>query len=149
MGRILAVCASNEKGTRKDTVESACLRENHGLVDDAHAGGHTRRQVSLLAMESIDKMKMPGLEVGPGSFAENLTTEGIHLAALPVGTVLGVGHGVLLEITQIGKHCHAGCTVSRQVGKCIMPKEGIFARVVRGGVVKPGDILNVVTPENV
>ncbi len=143
MAQVLAVCRSDAKGTPKEMVDSALVREDHGLMDDAHADCCTHRQVSLLAMESIVKMKELGLDVGPGSFAENLTTEGIDLPALPVGAVLRVGNGILLEVTQIGKDCHAGCAIFRQVGKCIMPKEGVFARVVHGGVVKPGDIIKV------
>ena len=149
MGRIVAVCRSDAKGTSKNVVDSSRLRENHGLVDDAHGGCSTHRQVSLLASESIHKMKELGVEVGPGSFAENLTTEGLDLVSLPVGTLLSVGQGNLLEITQIGKDCHAGCVIFRQVGQCIMPNEGVFARVIRGGVVKPGDIISVVSKQNV
>lgn len=149
MGRIMAVCRSDAKGTSKNIVDSSRLRENYGLVDDAHADCSTHRQVSLLARESMDKMQGLGVEVGPGSFAENLTTEGIDLTALPVGTFLNVGQGILLEITQIGKDCHSGCAIFRQVGRCIMPKEGVFARVIRGGVVQPGDMISVMATQNV
>jgi MOSC domain-containing protein YiiM len=139
MARIIAVCKSREKGTRKEPVADGILREGYGLVGDAHADCCTHRQVSLLALESINKMRMQGVNVNPGDFAENLTTEGIDLVALPVGTRTSVGKEIVLEITQIGKECHTGCAIFQQTGKCIMPKEGIFAKVVRGGLVKVGD----------
>ena len=139
MAKIIAVCKSEEKGTRKKAVAEGILKEDYGLVGDAHADCCTHRQVSLLAMESIDKMRELGFEVGPGDFAENLTTQGLELASLPVGTRVSVGNNVLLEITQIGKQCHSGCAIYQQIGKCIMPKEGIFARVVRGGIIRTGD----------
>jgi len=139
MARIITVCRSAKKGTKKMNVPEGVLKENYGLVGDAHADRGTHRQVSLLAIESIDKMRQRGFDVGPGDFAENLTCEGIDLALLPVGTQLSIGKEVILEITQIGKECHSGCAILRQTGKCIMPKEGVFAKVVRGGVVKSGD----------
>jgi MOSC domain-containing protein YiiM len=117
------------------------LEEEFGLAGDAHADCCTHRQVSLLAIESINKMRGAGFDVGPGDFAENLTTQGVDLASLPVGTRLSIGQDAVLEVTQIGKECHTGCAIFRQVGKCIMPKEGVFARVIRGGVVKAGDEL--------
>ena len=125
-------------GVSKDNVGSGVLREGHGLVGDAHADG-SHRQTSLLDMSSIEKMRKLGLELKPGDFAENLTTEGIDLASLPVGTVLHIGDDIVLQITQIGKECHAGCAILKQVGKCIMPKEGVFARIIKGGTVKSGD----------
>ncbi len=109
------------------------------MIGDAHADSSTHRQVSLLAVESIDKMRGLGFEVGPGDLAENLTTEGLEVASLPVGTQISIGKDVLLEVTQIGKECHSGCAIFRQTGKCIMPKEGVFARVLRGGSVRVGD----------
>ena len=139
MAKIIAVCTSEKKGTRKDPVSEAIIKENYGLENDAHADSSTHRQVSLLATSSIAKMRKFGLDLKPGDFAENLTCEGIDLLSLPVGTRLSVGKYVVLEITQIGKECHSGCAIARQVGKCIMPKEGIFARVIRGGRVKAGD----------
>ncbi len=142
-GTVLAVCWSKDKGTRKQAVASGLIREEFGLVDDAHADCATHRQISLLAQESIDKMRQMGLKVGPGDFAENLTTTGIDLPALPVGTRLRVGDDVLLEVTQIGKECHTRCAIFQQVGTCVMPLEGVFARVIRGGVVKPGDTIEV------
>ena len=141
MASVLAVCRSSEKGVRKDVVGQGLLKEDFGLAGDAHADCCTHRQVSLLAIESIDKMRRGGFEVGPGDFAENLTTEGVPLSSLPVGARLSIGEDIVLEITQIGKECHAGCAIFRQVGKCIMPREGVFARVVRGGMVKTGDII--------
>jgi len=137
--KVIAVCRSDKKGTRKEVVAECVLREDYGLVDDAHADCYTHRQVSLLAVESIDKMRQLGLDVGPGDFAENLTTEGIDLILLPVGTRLSVGEEVILEITQIGKECHTRCAIFRQVGQCVMPEEGVFTRVIRGGVVEAGD----------
>ncbi|UCH50568.1 MAG: MOSC domain-containing protein [Chloroflexota bacterium] len=143
MAKIIAVCKSEEKGTTKKDVKEGILKDDFGLVGDAHADCCTHRQVSLLAVESIDKMRDLGLELKPGDFAENLTTEGIDLVSLPVGTRMSVGEQVVLEVTQIGKECHAGCAIFQQVGKCIMPKEGIFTRVVRGGTVKTGDQIEV------
>ena len=134
---IVAVCTSRNKGERKTPVESAEFRENHGIVGDAHAG-EWHRQVSLLARESIAKMQQMGLAVDAGDFAENITTGGIDLPSLPVGARLAIG-AVLLEVTQIGKECHARCAIFDQAGDCVMPKEGIFARVIRGGVVSAGD----------
>ncbi len=143
MARIIAVCKSKEKETKKKAVASNTLRENYGLVGDAHADSGTHRQVSLLTIESINKMRSLGLNVGPGDFAENLTVEGIDLVSLPVGTRLGIGDEIVLEISQIGKECHNGCSIFQQAGKCIMPEEGIFARVIRGGLVKPADTIKV------
>ncbi len=139
MASVIAVCRSKEKGTKKETITSGVLQEDYGLVGDAHADCCTNRQVSLLAIESIDKMRGLGLNLSPGDFAENLTTEGIDLVSLPVGTRLSIGEEIILELTQIGKKCHSGCAIFREVGKCIMPKEGIFTKVIRGGFVKAGD----------
>ena len=143
MAKVIAVCRSRKKGTKKKTIDEGTLREDYGLVDDAHADCGTHRQVSLLAIESIDKMKNLGFDIGPGDFAENLTTEGIGLASLPVGTYVSIGKEAILEITQIGKECHSGCAIFRQIGKCIMPKEGVFARVIHGGPVKAGDLIRI------
>jgi MOSC domain-containing protein YiiM len=139
VAKIIAVCRSDDKGVPKHNIGEGLFREEYGLEGDAHADCCTHRQVSLLAMESIEKMRKLGLDVKPGDFAENLTTEGIALISLPVGTRVAVGKEVVLEISQIGKECHTGCAIMRQVGKCIMPKEGVFARVVHGGIVKTGD----------
>ncbi len=142
-GKIIAVCRSDKKGTRKKAIAEGCLSEGYGLVDDAHADSTTHRQVSLLAVESIDRMRRLGVDVGAGDFAENLTTEGMELVSLPVGTRVSIGEDTILEITQIGKECHTRCAIYRQVGKCIMPEEGVFARVVQGGLVKAGDAIAV------
>jgi MOSC domain-containing protein YiiM len=143
MAKVVAVCNSKEKGTRKKAVAKGTLKEDYGLVGDAHADCCTHRQVSLLAMESIDKMRKLGFEVGPGDFAENLTTEGVELLSLPVGTRISIGKDVLLEITQIGKECHSGCAIYQEIGKCIMPREGIFAKVIHGGRVMAGDDIRI------
>jgi MOSC domain-containing protein YiiM len=139
---IVAVCVSKKKGERKTPVDQVELRPEHGLVGDAHAGDW-HRQVSLLASESIQKMKDMGLEVDSGDFAENLTTKGLELFTLPIGTMLKVGP-TLLEVTQIGKECHTRCNIYHQAGDCVMPKEGIFARVRKGGPVQAGDRLEIV-----
>ena len=138
-GQVIAVCLSTSMGERKTPVAAVELREEHGIVGDAHAGSW-HRQVSLLAKESIDKMRALGLDVTTGDFAENLTTEGVDLLALPIGTRLSVGEAEL-EVTQIGKECHTRCAIYYQAGDCVMPKEGIFARVLRGGTVRPGDVV--------
>lgn len=143
MAKIIAVCRSEKKGTKKEAVNEGVLREDYGLVDDAHADCCSHRQVSLLARESIDRMRALGLEVGPGDFAENITTEGIALVSLATGTRISIGEEVILEITQIGKECHNPCAIYRQAGDCVMPKEGIFARVIRGGVIRTEDQIKV------
>ena len=137
MARVEAVCISENKGERKKPVASVELRKNHGIVGDAHAGDW-HRQVSLLATESIDKMRALGLDVTAGDFAENITTSGIVLVTLPIGSHLQIGE-TLLEVTQIGKECHTRCAIYYQAGDCVMPKEGIFARVITGGVIRAGD----------
>jgi len=144
MGKIVAVCTSPKKGMRKKNVGEGLLVAEHGLEGDAHVGGW-HRQVSLLAMESIEKMVKLGLKVGPGDFAENLTTEGIDLVSLPVGTRLKIGDAALGEVTQIGKECHTRCAIYHQAGDCVMPKEGIFIRVLQGGPVKVGDYIEIVS----
>ncbi|NNF83732.1 MAG: MOSC domain-containing protein [Deltaproteobacteria bacterium] len=141
-GTVVAVCVSNKKGERKKPEESALLRENHGVVGDAHAGDG-ERQVSLLAEESIRKMQALGLDVGAGDFAENISTRGVDLPALPVGTQLAVGDAVL-RVTRIGKECHSRCAIYDQAGDCVMPREGIFAVVLRGGTVRRGDPIAVI-----
>ncbi len=140
-GSVVSVNISAGKGERKRPADGVVLEENLGIVGDGHAGSW-HRQVSLLAQESIDTMRAKGLDVGPGAFAENITTLGIDLPVLPVGTVLAVGE-TLLEVTQIGKVCHDRCAIYRQAGDCVMPREGIFARVLRGGRVGPGDVVTV------
>ena len=143
MAEIIAVCHSEQKGTRKMPAAEGVLKEDYGLVGDAHADCCTHRQVSLLAMESIDKMRKLGFDVGPGDFAENLTTFGIDLTGLTIGTRIAIGKDILLEVTQIGKECHSGCAIYQAIGKCIMPREGIFARVLRGGSARAGDRIRI------
>lgn len=143
MAKIIAVCKSKKKGTKKGIVAEGVLRQDYGLLGDAHADCCTHRQVSLLAIESINKMRSLGFDVGPGDFAENLTTEGIDLVSLPVGIHISIREEIILELTQIGKECHSGCAILRQIGKCIMPKEGVFAKVIRGGLVTAGDRISV------
>ena len=147
MAKIIAVCRSRKKGTKKGAIAEGVLREDYGLISDAHADCRTHRQVSLLAVENINKMRSLGFDVGPGDFAENLTTEGIGLVSLPVGRHISIGKEAILEITQIGKDCHTGCAIYRQIGKCVMPKEGVFAKVVKGGLVKAGDTVRVLEEE--
>ncbi|RJQ39123.1 MAG: MOSC domain-containing protein [Nitrospiraceae bacterium] len=141
-GKIVAVCTSEKKGTRKRNVGEGMLVPDHGLKGDAHAG-EWHRQVSLLALESIEKMRDKGLDVHPGDFAENLTTEGIVLVDLPVGTRVKIGAEAEGEVTQIGKVCHDRCAIYYQAGDCVMPKEGIFIKVLRGGQVRVGDMVDV------
>jgi MOSC domain-containing protein YiiM len=143
MPGIIAVCTSKKKGTRKKSVGEGIVQKEFGFVDDAHADRNTHRQVSLLAVESIQKMRDLGVDVGPGDFAENLTTEGIDLVSLPVGTRLVIGKGTLLEVSQIGKECHTKCAIYYAAGRCIMPEEGIFARVIHGGHISAGDPVRV------
>ncbi|MFC1955306.1 MOSC domain-containing protein [Chloroflexota bacterium] len=143
MAEVIAVCKSRKKGTKKESIPEGLFKEGHGLINDAHADSQTHRQVSLLAIESIDKMRNLGFDLGPGDFGENITAEGIDLVNLPIGTRVFIGNGVVLEITQIGKECHAACAIRRQIGQCIMPEEGVFARVSEGGLVKPGDIIKI------
>lgn len=146
-GVVIAVSVSERKGTRKSNVDQVRLEEDHGLSGDAHAGpGH--RQVSLLALESVEKMRKKGLDVAPGDFAENITTEGIDLVRLPLGSQLRIGEEVLLILTQIGKECHNPCAIYYQAGECVMPIEGIFARVARGGTIRPGDRVKITLPED-
>jgi cyclic pyranopterin phosphate synthase len=142
VGSVVTVNISAAKGERKKPVDEVMLLPEHGIEGDAHAGPW-HRQVSLLAQESIDKMVAKGLSVGPGDFAENVTTTGIDVAALPIGTKLELG-GALVEVTQIGKECHTRCAIYYQAGDCVMPREGIFVRVLSGGRVAPGDRVEVV-----
>jgi MOSC domain-containing protein YiiM len=139
---VVAVSVSDRKGVVKENVPEARLVVAHGLAGDAHAG-EWHRQVSLLATESIDKMRAAGAKVNPGDFAENITTRGLAVDKLPVGTRVRIGPEAELTITQIGKKCHAGCAIRELVGDCIMPREGVFARVDKGGVVRPGDVIEV------
>jgi len=141
-GKIVSVNISRDKGEKKHNIEKCMLIKDKGLKDDAHAG-FMHRQVSLLAQESINKIKNMGIDVVPGDFAENLTTEGIELPTLPIGTKLLVGDGIILRVTQIGKECHARCAIFQQVGDCVMPREGIFTEVLNEGEIKVGDTIKV------
>lgn len=141
VGKVVAVCVSLSKGEPKRDVGEAMIVEGYGVEGDAHAGGG-HRQVSLLALEDIELMRRKGFNVGPGDFAENLTVEGIDLTGLKPGTRLVVGEAEL-EVTQIGKECHTGCSVFKLTGDCIMPRRGVFARVVKGGKVRKGDAVVV------
>ncbi|MFC2044366.1 MOSC domain-containing protein [Chloroflexota bacterium] len=143
MAKVIAICRSREKGTKKKAEVEGVLQEDYGLIGDAHADYCTHRQVSLLAMGSINKIRSLGLNVGPGDFAENITIEGLDLPSLPIGTKVFIGEKAILEITQIGKECHNPCTIYQQVGQCVMPQEGVFARVIKGGVVKRGDTVKI------
>lgn len=141
-GRVKAVCISKAKGTKKRNIKIAILKENFGIINDAHAG--SARQISLLAEESIEKMKDKGLDLSFGDFAENIVTRGLDLKSLPIAAKIRVGKNALLEITQIGKVCFSRCAIYYQAGDCIMPKEGIFAKVLKGGIIKIGDTLEVI-----
>ena len=144
-GRVVAVSISERRGTRKHNVPTAVLRPDHGVEGDAHAAPG-KRQVSLLGMESVRKMQGKGVDVKPGDFAENITTEGIELFSLPVGARMRLGEAILGEVTQIGKKCHTDCEIFQLIGDCVMPREGIFIRVIEGGEVRPGDAIEVLEP---
>lgn len=141
MAKIVSLNISKNKGTEKKPVATAVLRPDHGMEGDAHAG-NWHRQVSLLARESIDRMNAKGFALKPGAFAENITTSGLDLPALPVGTRLISGE-VELEITQIGKKCHSKCAIYVRAGDCIMPREGIFARVITAGTLQVDDTITI------
>jgi MOSC domain-containing protein YiiM len=138
-GRVVSINISDKKGVRKKPVAEANILTEYGIEGDAHASGEWHRQVSLLALESIKKMQEMGLKVGPGDFAENITTEGIDLLALPVGTKVRLGGSIEAEVSQIGKVCHNRCAIYHQAGDCVMPKEGIFIKILSGGTLKTGD----------
>ena len=142
-GRVKTVSVSRKKGVKKTNVPQVRLMIDHGIEHDAHAG-KWHRQVSMLAMESVSKIRDKGLDVNPGDYAENITTEGIDLCRLPIGTRMQLGDTVKVEVTQIGKECHNRCAIFHAVGDCVMPREGIFVRVLRGGVVRAGDLIFVV-----
>ena len=145
LGKLIAICTSEKKGTQKQQVETAMLRENHGIEGDAHAG-NWHRQVSLLGLEKIEDFRARGAEVKFGAFGENLVIEGFDFRNLPVGTRFRIGD-VLLEMTQIGKECHTHCAIYHMVGDCIMPREGVFAKVVHGGAIKVGDEVVQIEPD--
>ena len=142
-GKIVAISISKKRGIPKSNVPSAMLIKNHGIEGDSHAG-KWHRQVSFLAIESIDKMKKAGLpKLRPGAFAENITTEFIDIPNLKIGSKIKIGDVAELEITQIGKECHTKCAIFVKVGDCVMPKEGIFAKVIKSGQIFTGDIVSV------
>ncbi|MFQ6092261.1 MAG: MOSC domain-containing protein [bacterium] len=143
--KVVSVNISDTRGVRKRQVAEGRLKEGVGLVDDAHSG--SARQVSLLAIESIEKMRRKGLDVHPGDFAENITTQGIDLLALPIEIVLSVGASAVLRITEKGKVCHHRCDIYHQAGDCVMPREGIFAEVLTGGRIAAGDPIRVIEEE--
>ena len=140
--KLVSIAISTQKGIRKKTVPTAQLVENHGIDGDAHAGPW-HRQVSLLAMEDIQSMQAKGLDVDFGDFAENIATSGIDLPSQPIGSRLKLGDTVILEITQIGKECHTKCAIYYQAGDCVMPRRGIFARVITGGKISCGDDIEI------
>lgn len=142
-GRIRAISVSKEKGTQKVNVPKAELRAAFGMIGDAHAGNWDR-QISLLDIESINRMVAQGAAVSPGDLAENITTEGIDLAVLKLGSKLKLGLNAEIEITQFGKRCHGRCKIFEQIGDCIMPREGVFARVIKAGSINVGDRIEVV-----
>ena len=141
-GRIKAISISKERGTKKNNVPTAELRAGFGIEGDAHAGDW-HRQVSLLAKEAIETMRAKGADVTEGDFAETITTEGIDLQSLIIGSKLRLGSEAEVEITQFGKKCHSNCAIFQQVGDCIMPREGIFAKVTKPGQIKTGDSIEV------
>ncbi len=142
--KIVSINISDKKGVRKKPVESVVIKENYGIESDAHASEKWHRQISLLALESIEKMQAMGLKVGPGDFAENITTQGIDLPVLPIGTRMTIGDEVKVEVSQIGKVCHTRCAIYHQAGDCVMPKEGIFVKVLQGGTIKKGDEIKII-----
>lgn len=141
MAKVIAVCISEKKGTVKHPVPEIQVKKQHGIIGDAHAGDW-HRQISLLGNESVERMREVFPDVPVGAFAENILTEGITLYELPIGTKLKVGE-VLLEVTQIGKECHASCAIRKQVGDCVMPREGIFAIVLEEGKIRAGDSVSI------
>ena len=141
--KITSLAVSKKKGTTKTTVDTATVIENHGFEGDAHAG-HWHRQVSFLSQENIDEQNEKGLDVSFGDFAENIASLGVDWKTLPVGKKVKLGEDAVVEISQIGKTCHKKCAIYYKAGDCIMPKEGVFAKVVKGGVVKIGDKIEFV-----
>ena len=146
-GKVVSINISDKRGIRKKPVKEAMIKKEFGVKDDAHASSHWHRQVSLLALESIKKMQAMGLKVNPGDFAENITTEGLDLPNLPVGTRMTIGNNIEIEVSQIGKKCHTRCEIYYQAGECVMPKEGIFVKVLKGGKIKEGDEITVSSRE--
>ena len=146
MARVVSVNISEKKGTLKHEVPEIRLKLRHGIVGDAHAGDW-HRQISLLAEESIDKMRAILPQLKPGAFAENINTEGIDLKSLPVGTRLRIGE-TEVEVTQIGKECHNDCAIKKATGECVMPTEGIFVIVIQEGTVRAGDAVEILKKES-
>ncbi|MEF9941112.1 MAG: MOSC domain-containing protein [Lachnospiraceae bacterium] len=142
MGQVIAVCTSPEKGTQKKNVQRALFIEDYGIDGDAHAG-KWHRQVSLLSHDKIEAFRARGAEVADGAFGENLVVEGIDFKILPIGTLFQC-NDVVLELTQIGKECHQGCEIFQKMGDCIMPREGVFTKVIKGGRIEVGDILDII-----
>jgi MOSC domain-containing protein YiiM len=146
LSKIVGVCVSEKKGEKKHDVKEGVLEENFGLVGDAHSCAGWHRQLSMLGTSSIDKMIKLGADVGAGSFAENLTVldDEFKLYDLPIGTRIKIGKDILVEVTQIGKECHDRCAIFKKVGTCVMPVEGIFVRILKGGTVKTGDEVQLI-----
>ena len=147
IGRVVSINISDKRGVRKKPRKEAVIKKDFGIEDDAHASSHWHRQVSLLALESIRKMQAMGLKVNPGDFAENITTEGLDLLNFPVGTRMTIGNNIEVEVSQIGKKCHSRCEIYNQAGDCVMPKEGIFVKVLKGGKIKEGDEITISSRE--
>ena len=143
-GTVVSLNISEKKGVRKKPVDEVLVMADYGIEGDAHASSEWHRQVSLLALESVKKMRDMGLDVNPGDFAENITTEGLDLVSLPLGTKINIGGVVVGEVSQIGKECHTRCAIYYQAGDCVMPKEGIFIKVITGGSIRVGDSVEVV-----
>ncbi|NFS27496.1 MOSC domain-containing protein [Clostridium botulinum] len=141
MGKIMGICISEKRGTQKKRVDKANFIQDFGIENDAHAG-KWHRQVSLLSYEKIEDFKAKGAEVNDGAFGENIIVQGFKLKALPIGSVLTCGN-IILEITQIGKECHAHCEIYKKMGECIMPTNGVFAKVIEGGQMKIGDEIEI------
>lgn len=142
MAKVLAVCISLKKGEQKKEIDFGECVVDFGIKGDAH-GGDWHRQISLLAKESVDEMRARGVSLENGDFAENIVTEGVNLKGLPVGTRLLIGNDVVLEVTQIGKECHSGCVIMQKAGKCVMPTDGIFAKVINPGKIKAEDEIGI------
>ena len=143
-GTVVSLNISEKKGVRKKPVDEVLVKTDYGIEGDAHASSEWHRQVSLLALESVKKMRDMGLDVNPGDFAENITTEGLDLVSLPLGTKINIGGVVVGEVSQIGKECHTRCAIYYQAGDCVMPKVGIFIKVITGGSIRVGDSVEVV-----
>ena len=146
MGKIIAICISDKKGTAKYQIEEAQLKEDWGIEGDAHAG-NWHRQISLLSLEKIEEFRSRGAQVEFGAFGENLVVEGFDLRSLPMGTRFAIGE-TLLELTQIGKECHDHCNIYRTVGDCIMPREGVFTKVIKGGKIAAGDNIELINADS-